>query len=180
MILEAQQKTIELLQVINNKNYRGLVEKIGIPISMLRINKVNLDWNQIYEKVGKDAFPFAANTFRDIPESGLLTSNDLFLSSQELNGELKQFIESIGNKVPHEKLDLDFLFNHLNLYSTYWDNIVALYNPSATMVLQDKEKNEYYFRKVNTSIDGKSLTEKGLYKLGKKQPLSLIPDGASH
>ena len=178
MISEAQPEIYKLFQVINNGDYKRLVERIGIPRCMLTINKLNLDWNIIYEKFDKDSFAIAENTFRFIPESGLLTSNDLFISSREVNERLTQFMGSIKDKVPHNELYLDFSLRHSSGYFTYPDNIVALYNPSAGMVLQDEEKNKYYFRRVDPFIDGESLTEKGLYKLGRSAPRSSIPDGA--
>lgn len=177
MVLETRTEVYELFEIINEKHYKKLVDNIGIPRNTVTIHKVNLDWNIIYKRTGKDAFPIAAATFKEIPESGILTHKDIFLSVQHVSERLLDFIESVKDKIPNEALYLDFLHSEPNRYNIYQKNLVYLYNPSGAMILQDKEKNEYYFRPVNTSIDEECLAERGLYKLGKSTPLSLIPDG---
>lgn len=177
MALETRTEIYELFEIINEKHYKKLVDNIGIPRNTVAIHKVNLDWNIIYKKTGKDAFPIATTTFKEIPESGILTHKDVFLSVQHVSKGLLDFIESVKDKIPNEALYLDFFHSEPNGHSIYQGNLVYLYNPCGSMILQDKEKNEYYFRPVNTSIDDKRLTERGLYKLGKSSPSCLIPDG---
>ena len=179
-------------KVFEKKDTRKLVVLLGVPVSMVHIEDVNLDWNFIYNNFGGSYINFseAVLEFGEIPRRGLLTDRGLVLNPIKVSKKFRRYIESIEEQLPQNTFYLDFSRRHISGYGWYYDNLVPLYNRSVGhFIIKNEEGKEFLLSRFKTGfgfheklLRGRfpfiGIDTTGFHVLTEYIEPSLVPDGS--